>query len=162
MTCMTCHLPPGIRQGLIMVSQKLKKFLTLLRRISGGIPQLLWHIHGFLRAFLENCETCMIVAQTSLHTCYSPGNLCYASREAWDSLTSSQNHSGQVPERWIASFPISRGFPELLLTPEICMPIPEGMSILDPDSASRSFPCVAVSNYRSSICWRSPTHDSHN
>jgi len=35
-----------------MASHKLKKFLRLLRRISGGIPYVMWHTRGSLRAFL--------------------------------------------------------------------------------------------------------------
>jgi len=46
-------------------------------------------------------------------------------QEAEELLKFYHKQSEQVPEKCITGLPISRGVPEVILTPEICMPIPE-------------------------------------
>ena len=65
-------------------------------------------------------------------------------------LNSTQNHSGQAPEKWVARLPILEGVPELSVTSEIFVPtysIPDNflkelVSLVH--KSLTSLPCVTV------------------
>jgi len=121
------------QSGMITDSQRLKGFLGPQREISEGIPQLLWQDSWISGGISE--KSCAYEDRSSKSAAYIHREFreCAHASKRNSLLKSSQNHSGQVLEKGISGLFNSQGVPALMLTPEICMPIPEGMSISCPD-----------------------------